>query len=43
VREAIRDAVAAVERDWEQQLGAARFAQFKRMLQELSEPLLPRR
>jgi DNA-binding MarR family transcriptional regulator len=43
VREAIRDAVVAVERDWERQLGAGRFAQFKRMLQELSEPLLPPR
>jgi DNA-binding MarR family transcriptional regulator len=42
-REAIRAAVAEVERDWEQQLGVRRFGQFRSMLQELSEPLLPPR
>jgi DNA-binding MarR family transcriptional regulator len=43
VREAIREAVAEVERDWEGQLGTRRFAQFKSMLQELAGPLMPPR
>jgi len=43
VREAIREAVTEVERDWERQLGPRRFAQFRSILTELAEPLLPLR
>jgi DNA-binding MarR family transcriptional regulator len=34
----IRDAVKGIERDWETQLGQARFAQLKTLLLELNEP-----
>lgn len=34
----IRDAVKGIERDWETQLGQARFAQLKTLLLELSQP-----
>jgi DNA-binding MarR family transcriptional regulator len=33
----IRQAVSEIERDWEQQLGPERFAQFHQLLRELSE------
>jgi len=33
----IREAVSELERDWEQQLGPERFAQFYRLLRELAE------
>jgi DNA-binding MarR family transcriptional regulator len=42
-RDAIREAVTEVERDWERRLGVRRFAQFKSMLQELAAPLMPPR
>lgn len=41
LRLAIRQAVADVERDWERQLGARRFATLKSLLQELNASLSP--
>ena len=35
----IRQAVTEIEGDWEQQLGPERFAQFRQLLRELSEPV----
>jgi len=38
----IRDAVSEIERDWEKQLGAKRFAQLRQLLRELGEPAVDR-
>jgi len=35
----MRNAVADVERDWEARLGPRRFAELRRLLQELAEPI----
>ena len=35
----MRNAVADVERDWEARLGPRRFAELRRLLQELAEPM----
>ena len=41
-RQAIREAVSDVERDWERQLGARRFATLKSLLRELYDSLSER-